>query len=60
MLDLIQIMQEWLLELLGGYSRNVLITYTRAFRNGDHVRLSDAEGKIIERTAFGNPEPEPA
>lgn len=31
MLDLIQIMQEWLLELLGGYSRNVLITYTRAF-----------------------------
>lgn len=30
----------------------IVITYTRAFRNGDHVRLSDTEGKIIERTAF--------
>ena len=26
MLDLIQFMQEWLLELLGGYSQKVLIT----------------------------------
>jgi small-conductance mechanosensitive channel len=30
----------------------IVITYTRAFRTGDHVRLSDTEGKIIERTAF--------
>ena len=30
----------------------IVITYTRAFRTGDHVRLSDTEGKVIERTAF--------
>ena len=30
----------------------IVITYTRAFKTGDHVRLSDTEGKIIERTAF--------
>ena len=30
----------------------IVITYTRAFQTGDHVRLSDTEGKIIERTAF--------
>ena len=30
----------------------IVITYTRAFRIGDHVRISDTEGKIIERTAF--------
>jgi small-conductance mechanosensitive channel len=30
----------------------IVITYTRAFKTGDHVRLSETEGKIIERTAF--------
>jgi small-conductance mechanosensitive channel len=30
----------------------IVITYTRAFRIGDIVRISDVEGKIIERTAF--------
>jgi small-conductance mechanosensitive channel len=30
----------------------IVITYTRAFRVGDYVRISDTEGKIIERTAF--------
>ena len=30
----------------------IVITYTRAFRIGDYVRISDTEGKIIERTAF--------
>jgi len=30
----------------------IVITYTRAFRIGDFVRISDVEGKIIERTAF--------
>jgi small-conductance mechanosensitive channel len=30
----------------------IVITYTRAFQAGDHVRLSNTEGKIIERTAF--------
>lgn len=30
----------------------VVLTYTRAFRIGDFVRISDVEGKIIERTAF--------
>jgi small-conductance mechanosensitive channel len=30
----------------------IVITYTRAFRIGDFVRISDTEGKIIERTAF--------
>jgi len=29
-----------------------VITFTRAFRTGDHVLISDTEGKIIERTAF--------
>jgi small-conductance mechanosensitive channel len=29
-----------------------VITYTRAFRIGDYVQISDTEGKIIERTAF--------
>jgi small-conductance mechanosensitive channel len=30
----------------------IVITYTRAFRPGDYVRISGTEGKIIERTAF--------
>lgn len=30
----------------------IVITFTRAFRLGDYVRISDTEGKIIERTAF--------
>jgi small-conductance mechanosensitive channel len=30
----------------------IVITYTRAFRIGDYVRISDTEGKVIERTAF--------
>jgi small-conductance mechanosensitive channel len=30
----------------------IVITYTRAFRTGDYVRIADTEGKIIERTAF--------
>jgi small-conductance mechanosensitive channel len=30
----------------------IVITYTRAFRIGDYVLISDTEGKIIERTAF--------
>jgi small-conductance mechanosensitive channel len=30
----------------------IVITYTRAFRIGDYVHISDTEGKIIERTAF--------
>jgi len=30
----------------------IVITYTRAFRIGDYVRIADSEGKIIERTAF--------
>ena len=30
----------------------IVITYTRAFRIGDFVRIADTEGKIIERTAF--------
>jgi len=30
----------------------IVITFTRAFKIGDHVKLSDTEGKIIERTAF--------
>jgi small-conductance mechanosensitive channel len=30
----------------------IVITYTRAFRSGDQVRISDSEGKVIERTAF--------
>lgn len=30
----------------------VVITYTRAFRVGEFVRISDIEGKVIERTAF--------
>jgi small-conductance mechanosensitive channel len=30
----------------------IVITYTRSFRIGDYVRISDTEGKIIERTAF--------
>ena len=30
----------------------IVITYTRAFRKGDYVFISDVEGKIIERTAF--------
>ena len=30
----------------------IVITYTRAFRTGDFVRIADTEGKIIERTAF--------
>lgn len=30
----------------------IVITYTRAFRTGDFVRIADTEGKVIERTAF--------
>ncbi len=30
----------------------IVITFTRAFKTGDHVRLHDTEGKVIERTAF--------
>ena len=30
----------------------IVITYTRAFTPGDQVRISDTEGKVIERTAF--------
>lgn len=30
----------------------IVITYTRAFRKGDWVSVSGAEGKIVERTAF--------
>jgi small-conductance mechanosensitive channel len=30
----------------------IVITYTRAFRIGDYVKISGTEGKIIERTAF--------
>jgi len=30
----------------------IVITYTRAFRVGDYVHISDTEGKILERTAF--------
>lgn len=30
----------------------IVITYTRAFRLGDRVRIADTEGDIIERSAF--------
>lgn len=30
----------------------IVLTYTRAFRMGDWVHISDIDGKIIERTAF--------
>ena len=30
----------------------IVITYTRAFRKGDWVSVSGAEGKIVERTTF--------
>jgi small-conductance mechanosensitive channel len=30
----------------------IVITYTRAFQSGDHVRISDTEGEVMERTAF--------
>lgn len=30
----------------------IVITYTRAFKIGDRVRLSDTEGDVIERSAF--------
>jgi len=30
----------------------IVITFTRAFRLGDFVRIADTEGKVIERTAF--------
>ena len=30
----------------------IVITYTRAFRNGDWVAVAGSEGKIVERTAF--------
>ncbi len=30
----------------------IVITYTRAFKVGDRVRLSDTEGDVIERSAF--------
>jgi small-conductance mechanosensitive channel len=30
----------------------IVITYTRAFRTGDFVQISDIEGKVIDRTAF--------
>lgn len=30
----------------------IVITYTRAFRIGDRVRIADTEGDIIERNAF--------
>lgn len=30
----------------------VVITYTRAFRMGDRVRIADTEGDVIERNAF--------
>ncbi len=30
----------------------IVITFTRAFKVGDHVRISDSEGKVIERSAF--------
>jgi small-conductance mechanosensitive channel len=30
----------------------IVITYTRAFRIGDRVRIADTEGDVIERSAF--------
>lgn len=30
----------------------IVITYTRAFKIGDRVRIADTEGDIIERSAF--------
>jgi len=30
----------------------IVITYTRAFRLGDRVRIADTEGDIVERSAF--------
>ena len=30
----------------------IVITFTRAFKVGDQVRISHSEGKVIERTAF--------
>ncbi len=30
----------------------IVITYTRAFKIGDRVRISDTEGDVIERSAF--------
>jgi len=30
----------------------IVITYTRAFRIGDRVKISDTEGDVIERSAF--------
>ena len=30
----------------------IVITFTRAFKVGDQVRISDSEGKVVERTAF--------
>lgn len=30
----------------------IVITYTRAFRNGDWVDVGGSEGKVVERTAF--------
>ena len=30
----------------------IVITYTRAFRLGDRVRIADTEGDVIERSAF--------
>ena len=30
----------------------IVITYTRAFKIGDRVRIADTEGDVIERSAF--------
>jgi small-conductance mechanosensitive channel len=37
---------------IGHLVAGIVITYTRAFRMGDRVRIADTEGDIIERSAF--------
>jgi len=37
---------------IGHVVAGIVITYTRAFRMGDRVRIADTEGDVIERSAF--------
>ena len=37
---------------IGHLVAGIVITYTRAFRMGDRVRIADTEGDVIERSAF--------
>jgi small-conductance mechanosensitive channel len=37
---------------IGHLVAGIVITYTRAFRMGDRVRIADTEGDVVERSAF--------